>query len=213
MQAELAALVGSRICHDLISPIGAIQNGVELMALTGGSGGEEMALIKQSVETAAARIKFFRIAYGGAEPGQLVSPKEVISILRPLSLSGRIDMQWSLEGEQSRLVVRSLFLLLQALESALPLGGTITITGAEHEFRLTATGRRISYDETLWGALSVEKLRPSTSAALVHFALLPEALAAASLKATVLASETGIVVRLYGRTVPSPVTRYLKLVS
>lgn len=196
MQAELAALVGSRICHDLISPIGAIHNGVELMALTGGSGGEEMALIKQSVETAAARIKFFRIAYGGAEPGQLVSAKEVVSILEPIGQSGRIDFQWSLEGEQSRLVVRSLFLLLQALENTLPLGGTIGVTGTENQITLTATGRRISYDESLWDTLNADTPHPSATASLVHFALLPEALAAASLKASIMSSETEIVVSL-----------------
>lgn len=196
MQAELAALVGSRICHDLISPIGAIHNGVELMALTGGNGGEEMALIKQSVETAAARIKFFRIAYGGAETGQLVSAKEVVSILGPIGQSGRIDINWLLEEEQSRLVVRSLFLLLQALESALPLGGAITVTGAENLITMTATGRRISYDVSLWDGLNADTPQPSATASLVHFALLPEALAAASLKATVLASETEIMVSL-----------------
>ncbi len=46
---DLAALVGSRICHDLISPIGAIGNGVELMMMEGAAKGPEMALITESV--------------------------------------------------------------------------------------------------------------------------------------------------------------------
>ena len=94
------------------------------------------------------------------------------------------------------MVVRSLFLLLQALESALPLGGAITVTGAENLITMTATGRRISYDVSLWDGLNADTQQPSATASLVHFALLPEALAAANLKATVLASETEIMVSL-----------------
>lgn len=58
---DLPALIGSRICHDLISPIGAINNGLELlnMAGTGAAPGPELELIGQSVESASARIRFF----------------------------------------------------------------------------------------------------------------------------------------------------------
>ena len=63
---NIAALIGSRICHDLISPIGAINNGLELLEMTGTSSGPEMELISESVGNASARIRFFRIAYGAA---------------------------------------------------------------------------------------------------------------------------------------------------
>src|SRR6056297_564783 len=102
MQAELAALVGSRICHDLISPIGAISNGVELIALTDNSGGAEMALIKQSVESAAARIRFFRIAYGAAAAGQTTQTAEIKSILGALADGGRVSYDWQLPDGQER---------------------------------------------------------------------------------------------------------------
>ena len=59
---NLAALIGSRICHDLISPIGAINNGLELLGMTGSSEGPELQLITDSVGSATARIRFFRIA-------------------------------------------------------------------------------------------------------------------------------------------------------
>ena len=61
---NLAALIGSRICHDLISPIGAINNGLELLDMNGGVQGAEMELISGSVGNAGARIRFFRIAFG-----------------------------------------------------------------------------------------------------------------------------------------------------
>ena len=196
MQAELAALVGSRICHDLISPIGAINNGVELMALTGGTAGEEMALIKESVETASARIKFFRIAYGSAEEEQLVSTKEVVGILAPLSGSGRVNHIWELQGEQPRPLVRCLFLLIQALETALPLGGTITVAPCHQRILLTAAGNRINYDGCLWDILNTGCTSPEKAAANVQFALLPDALDAAARKLEVEVSEGKLAVRL-----------------
>jgi histidine phosphotransferase ChpT len=74
---DLAALIGSRICHDLISPIGAIGNGVELLMLDGAGHGPEMALIAQSVTHANARIRFFRVAYGIASTDQRIARTEV----------------------------------------------------------------------------------------------------------------------------------------
>mgnify|MGYP003674670450 CR=1 FL=1 len=53
---DLAALIGSRICHDLISPIGAINNGLELVAMSGDVMSQEMELIAQSVENASIQV-------------------------------------------------------------------------------------------------------------------------------------------------------------
>ncbi len=72
---DLAALVGSRICHDLISPIGAIGNGVELVLLDAAVGGPEVTLIADSVSHANARIRFFRIAFGATGADQPDQPR------------------------------------------------------------------------------------------------------------------------------------------
>lgn len=69
---DLSALIGSRICHDLISPLGAIANGVELMVLTGAEQTPKMLLFAESVEAANARIEFFRLAYGTGGADQLL---------------------------------------------------------------------------------------------------------------------------------------------
>ena len=61
---NIGALIGSRICHDLISPIGAINNGLELLSMSDERDGPEFDLITESVGNASARIRFFRIAYG-----------------------------------------------------------------------------------------------------------------------------------------------------
>jgi len=81
---DLNALVGSRICHDLISPIGAIGNGVELLQMESAAQGPELALISESVTNANARIRFFRIAFGAAGRDQRIGRSEVAGILADL---------------------------------------------------------------------------------------------------------------------------------
>jgi histidine phosphotransferase ChpT len=91
---DLAALIASRICHDLISPIGAIGNGVELLAMEPGGERPEMALISESVANANARIRFFRVCFGQAASEQRIARSEVTSILGDLGRGGRISYVW-----------------------------------------------------------------------------------------------------------------------
>ena len=74
---DLTALVGSRICHDLINPIGAIGNGVELLAMADAPPSAELALISQSVDSAMARIAMFRVAFGAATDGGQMGAREI----------------------------------------------------------------------------------------------------------------------------------------
>ena len=168
---DLSALVGSRICHDLISPLGAIANGVELMALTGAEQTPEMLLIAENVEAANARIKFFRLAYGTAGADQLVRQSELNAIFSALSRSGRITFDW--RGTNDPLRQRTQFALLsvQCLETALPFGGTISVSHHEGQFTVTGRSERLRHDPALWAMLTdetaVTKVRPSD----VHFFL------------------------------------------
>ena len=82
MTDNIAALIGSRICHDLISPIGAIGNGVEILTMSASVGSSpELGLIADSVHHTNARIRFFRIAYGAASMDNVIGRQEVISVL------------------------------------------------------------------------------------------------------------------------------------
>ena len=94
---DFSALIGSRICHDLVNPIGAIGNGVELMQMDGAVRGPELTLIAESVANANARIRFFRIAFG-ASGGQRVSKSEVLAVLSDLThgyaLTGPVPQIW-----------------------------------------------------------------------------------------------------------------------
>lgn len=173
MSSDLATLVGSRICHDLISPIGAISNGVELLGLTDGSTGAEMALIQQSVDNAASKIKFFRIAYGTAKSGQLVGQAEIGTILRALAENGRLSYDWQVAGDQPRPLVRCAFLTLLVIETALPLGGEITISQTDSGFQFVAKAKRLALDQAKWDGLQTRIAIEQHDAAHVQFALLP----------------------------------------
>lgn len=179
MQPDLAALVGSRICHDLISPIGAIGNGVELLALTDGDTGAEMDLINESVQNASARIRYFRIAYGAASEDQLVSRSEVLSILASVARGGRINYIWKIDGDQPRRLVRCALLMLQAIEAAMPLGGDVHVTLDGEAWVLRGEGPRLNVDEELWQNLLSPQVDFHYTAAHVQFALLPSVLAEA----------------------------------
>ncbi|KQI72454.1 histidine phosphotransferase [Loktanella sp. 5RATIMAR09] len=179
MQPDLAALVGSRICHDLISPIGAIGNGVELLAPTDGDTGAEMDLINESVQNASARIRYFRIAYGAANEEQSVSRSEILSILAATARGGRINYIWKIEGDQPRRLVRAALLMLQALESTMPLGGDIQITRDGETWVMRAEGPRLAVDQEMWDNISAPQIGFRYTAAHVQFALLPDVLAQA----------------------------------
>ncbi len=181
MSNDLAALIGSRICHDLISPIGAIGNGVELLSLTAQetAGSPEFALINESVENANARIRFFRIAFGAASANHTIGSAEVRSVLTAMQQGGRLTYDWQASTDQSRADVRIVFLLLQCIETALPLGGDVAIQMVDTSWHITATGRRIDIDEDLWNGLAAPDATVSHTAAQVQFALLPHALRAA----------------------------------
>ena len=182
MHPDLAALVGSRICHDLISPIGAIGNGVELLALTDGDTGAEMELINESVQNASARIRYFRIAYGAASEEQFVNRSEILSILAASARGGRMNYIWQVEGDQPRRTVRCALLMLQALEASLPLGGDVQVYEDADEWVMRADGPRFAVDQALWDNLLAPQVGFHHTAAQVQFALLPNVLAEAGRK-------------------------------
>lgn len=176
MTDDIASLVGSRICHDLISPIGAISNGVELIGMTQGTDGAEMSLINDSVQNANARIRFFRVAYGSATPEQQISRKEILSILSDQARGGRLTYYWQIEEDIKRLEARAVFLLLQCFECALPRGGDIAISADGPVWSMVANGPQLRWEAAHWDSLNNTFAKVEHTAALVQFALVPQAL-------------------------------------
>ena len=173
---DLAALLGARICHDLISPLGAISNGVELLLMGAADASPEVALIAESIGNANARIRYFRVAFGGAVAEQRVGRPEILSILADTTRGGRLVIDWSVPGELPRPEVKLAFLLLQCCEAAMPYGGRILCSRAEGRWRIAATAQKMKIEPQVWEVLSNPQAAHTVSAAQVQFALAPEEL-------------------------------------
>ncbi len=172
---NLATLIGSRICHDLISPIGAINNGLELLSMTPDTPtGPEMDLIGESVGNASARIRFFRIAFGAAGH-QMVGRTEITSILRDLYEGSRLNVAWMPEEPQPRAAVRLSFLAILCLETAMPYGGRVEVSETDGNWALTGAADKLNVDAALWSFLVNQQSETSLQPSNVQFALLPRA--------------------------------------
>lgn len=176
-EQSISGLLGSRICHDLIGPLGAIGNGVELLTMGFGEvdSGEtppELELINESVSSALNRIRLFRIAFGEALPGQELQENDIKAALNGFLESQRLSVVWYPEGSQSRLDIKMVFLAMMCLDSALPKGGELRVETIDRAWKVTSTAPRIMRDKTLWDGLSSGKTDTDFAPQNVHFAML-----------------------------------------
>ena len=158
----LHTLVASRLCHDVIGPVGAIGNGVELIEAMGGDASiEDMALIAESARTARERLEFLRIAFGReAAGGQGLAPAHLEKLCRPMFLKPRLSFQFhchsgSGAGQNPRLVT----LALLAFEKALPRGGTLALSDAPGYFTVIAKGDVVVLSERTQALLNSANAR------------------------------------------------------
>jgi histidine phosphotransferase ChpT len=128
---DLAALLCSRVCHDVISPVGAIVNGLEVLD---GEEDEEMRtvameLIKKSAMSASARLQFCRLAFGAAGSfGATIDTGDAEKVARDIFATGRTDLQWNFDRRMaSRASVKLLLNLCLIANSAVPRGGVIAV--------------------------------------------------------------------------------------
>lgn len=175
--STLTTLIGSRICHDLISPLGAIGNGIELLQMAGLPETPEMALINESVQNANQRIRFFRIAFGAAHEDQNVSETEIQHVLATGSDGRRVQIDWQPQGAQPRQGIKLAFLLIQCFESAMPWGGEVSVSRHADSWTLRGRAEKMKMDDDLWALLDQATPPSDLPAAQVHFALVAPELA------------------------------------
>jgi histidine phosphotransferase ChpT len=161
-QTDLAAMLCSRLCHDMLSPVGALANGLELLA-------EEqdpemrarcMELLEQSARISTDKLKFFRLAFGAAGGfGEAIPIDEAKAVIEALAADNkRIAINWAIaDPSLPKPAVKVLLNLAQIGLDALVRGGTLDI-GAERrdgavEIVARARGDRIAFDETIGRAL------------------------------------------------------------
>ena len=192
----IAALIGSRICHDLISPIGAVSNGIELLELSDIAGSPELSLVADSVAHANARIRFFRLAFGVACKDQETGAEEVNAILRDLHVDDRTQIEPFPAGHYPRTEVRAVMLALLCAEQAVPYGGLITMTLSDDGWVVRATAQRMNADATLWDMLNGTPGSALPAPAHVQFVILPSAAWDARLDCSAVLSDDAAEVRL-----------------
>ena len=157
------ALVSSRICHDLISPVGAISNGVELLAELATTT-PEIALIAGSVDSAKAKLQFFRVCFGQASQGAMTGASELAIIGSGIFQSTRLEVNWQLQSDAfPRETTKMLYLLLLCVETALPIGGVITVAQDDDNWEIRAEGKRIQVVNA-WGMVNGQSSVDATPA-------------------------------------------------
>lgn len=142
---DLAALLCSRVCHDIISPVGAINNGLELLD-EGGADEDAMNLIRQSARNASARLQFARIAFGAAgSAGMLIDTGDAEAVTTAFLKNEKPELSWS--GGRALLPKNKVKLLLNLVliaNAAIPRGGRIAVTledvDTQPRFTLSARG-------------------------------------------------------------------------
>ncbi|HET8728204.1 MAG TPA: histidine phosphotransferase family protein [Alphaproteobacteria bacterium] len=179
LDVRVLELLVSRLCHDMVSPIGAVNNGIELIEELG-EGMEEQAveLIAQSGRRAASRLQCFRLAYGAAGAQAPMAPAEV----RPVAegwLGDKVTMDWrvapaDVPASPPAGAAKVLLNAVMLADEALTYGGTVAVTPAEGGaagLAVTASGRSAALGDerrdALDGAVPVEALTPRTVHAYV----------------------------------------------
>ncbi len=131
---DLAALLCSRVCHDLISPVGAIVNGIEVMEEDMGEETKAFALdlIKKSAYQASAKLQFCRLAFGAAgSAGAQIDLGDAEKAARGLFEDGKITLAWNLPRELlAKNRVKLLLNMLLIAAGTISRGGTLTVDPA-----------------------------------------------------------------------------------
>lgn len=178
LEDDLPSLIGSRICHDLTSPLGAIGNGLELLMLEGAES-PELSLLLDSVTAANARIRFLRMAFGMNRSRHIMPCAEVNSLLKDWSGLGRMTIDWPKELDLPRNEVRQIFLMFLCCETALPYGGRARLTRDGASWQMELQGARVVQNPDLWRFLTDQDMPPQALEAVhVQFPLLRNALLA-----------------------------------
>lgn len=176
--ADLAALISSRLCHDLVSPLGAIGNGVELLEMSPDfpniASSPELRLIAEAVASARARIQAFRMAFGLAPEDQRVSRPELQKLLDGIAAQGRLRLELDAQGDFPRDQISMVMLALFCMETAMPWGGRVMVIRNAPGWRIVAECDRARPDADLWDWLSSGTGR-AASPAEVQFPLLADA--------------------------------------
>lgn len=151
---DLAALLCSRVCHDVISPVGAIANGLELYddpEMDEETRQTALDMVRSSARTASAKLKFCRIAFGAAgSAGASIDMGEAGETAKAFVGSEKVQLDWQAprENRPKQQVKMVLNMLLMAM-AGVPRGGVVTVTVEGDVFTARARGDRAKVPEAI----------------------------------------------------------------
>lgn len=168
LEFRVLELLASRLCHELISPVGAINNGVEL--LNDGDAGfmrDATALIGQSARRAAMRLQFYRFAYGAGGAGG--GAPDAKALVAGLLEGGKVRCDWPGEFDALPPPWQKLACNLTLLTAEiLPRGGTVTLARAGNGVSATAAGEAVNLTSELKAALAPAADVAALTARTIH---------------------------------------------
>jgi histidine phosphotransferase ChpT len=182
---RILELLAARLCHELVSPTGAIANGVELLGEDDPAFVREaVTLIGQSARKAGRRLQFYRFAYGPLSGGGTAGPppRELVAGLLE---DGKVACDWSAEALAQPLDWQRLGCNMAVLAAeALPRGGALSITAPAAANGIVVTGRGVAVNFPPEWRLALERRTPledltSRTVQGYYVALLAERMAAA----------------------------------
>ena len=155
---DLAALLCSRVCHDVISPVGAIANGLELMddpETDAELKATALDMVRSSAKTATAKLKFCRIAFGAAgSAGALIDLTEAGEVARAFVGEEKIKLDWQAPREnRPKQEVKLLLNMLLIALAGIPRGGVVTVSAEGANLAVRAKGERAKINEGMAAAL------------------------------------------------------------
>ena len=154
---DLASLLCSRLCHDLMSPVGALNNGIELLADEQDADMRDrcLELLSDSARVTANKLKFFRLAFGAAGGfGDAVDAGEARTALEGLfGTDGKVELGWMVgDVKLSKGATKLLLNLALIAGDSLVRGGRLDVgaeAGGATEIAIRAEGPRIALDPTI----------------------------------------------------------------
>jgi len=158
---SLSALLASRLCHDLINPVGALGAGLEVLDdETMDEGMQEAAfdLIRSSAEKSIALLKYARLAYGAAGGhGTEIALEEAEGVLDSIYEWAKADLDWRLPPDHApKEIVKTILILGLSASECVPRGGTVTISRDGSTYSIVAEGARAMLQDQLIAALDGE---------------------------------------------------------
>jgi len=147
-ELDFSAFLVSRVCHDLVSPLGAVVNGLEVLEdeRDAAMRADALKIVASSAAQALARIQFMRIAFGAAgSAGAELDLGEVGRLVAGLFAGSKVTLQWQVSGihwpkDWAKLLMNATLLAADCL----PRGGTVSVEAgsdpAAPTFKIHATG-------------------------------------------------------------------------